>query len=428
MPVATAALLSALLLPSAQIFASTVPGNGSSDNSAAQPRPSWAAPQSTAPDQTRTITGTVVDANDGEPLIQATVTVEGDPSNVVVTNLEGEFSIKIKASTKKPVLIVTYIGYEKAQVPVEDIANIKISMKPETNALNEVVVVGAGYQKKVSVTGAISQLKGDQLKLSSSTLTNNLAGKFAGVYANNTSGQPGSGADFYIRGISNFSNKSATPLILLDDVEITASDLNYVPAENIESFSVLKDASATAIYGARGANGVMIITTKGGDYNAKTNVNVTFENAFNILNSMPEFVDGATYMELYNKAQAYRTPLVAPRYTQEQIDRTRSGENPYLYPDVDWQETLFKKMAMRQRANINVSGGGSKVKYYMSLEANHENGHYRTEKLYSWNNNIQNYNYTFQNNISYKLTSTTTVSMNMNTQIRQQVQPNVNSE
>jgi len=172
----------------------------------------------------------------------------------------------------------------------------------------------------------------------------------------------------------------------------------------------------------------MIITTKGGDYNAKTKVNVTFENAFNILNSMPEFVDGATYMELFNKAQAYRTPLVAPRFSQEQIDRTRSGENPYLYPDVDWQETLFKKTALRQRANINVSGGGNKVKYYMSIEANHENGHYRTEKLYSWNNNIQNYNYTFQNNISYKLTRTTTVSMNMNTQIRQQVQPNVNAE
>lgn len=418
-------LLSAALVPANQVFAM---GGGSSDNAMA-PEAS-AVPTQPAPKtgEARTVTGVVTDANDGEPLIQASVQVEGDPSSIVVTNIDGEFSIRIKPGIKNPVLQVTYIGYQKALVPVEDMAHIKVTLKPDNNSLEELVVVGSGTQKKVSVTGAISQVKGDDLKMSSSTLSNNLAGKFAGVYANNTSGQPGSGADFYIRGISNFSNKSATPLILLDDVEISASDLNYVPAENIASFSVLKDASATAIYGARGANGVMIITTKGGEYNTKTNVNVSLENAFNILDKMPEFVDGATYMELYNKAQYYRTPMVAPRYTQDEIDRTRSHENPYLYPDVDWQKTLFKKMAMRQRANINVSGGGSKVKYYMSLEVNHENGHYRTEKLYSWNNNIQNYNYTFQNNISYKLTSSTTVSMNMNAQIRQKIQPNVNAE
>ena len=414
-------LLSAMALPGYQAFAV---GGSTSGNATALPAavaPSQPAPKAEA----RTVTGVVTDANDGEPLVQASVMVQGDPSSVVVTNIDGEFSSKIKAGIKNPVLQVSYIGYQKALVPVEDMANLKIELKPESNALNEVVVVGSGTQKKVSVTGAISQVKGDELKMSASTLTNNLAGKFAGVYANNTSGQPGTGADFYIRGISNFSNKSATPLILLDDVEISSSDLNYIPAENISSFSVLKDASATAIYGARGANGVMIITTKGGDYNTQTKVNVTLENAFNILGDMPDFVDGARYMELYNKAQYYRTPGVAPTYSQEQIERTRSHENPYLYPDVDWGKTLFKKMAMRQRANINVSGGGSKVKYYMALEVLHENGHYNTEKLFSWNNNIQNYNYTFQNNISYKLTPTTTVSMNINAQIRQKVQPNV---
>lgn len=419
-----ATLLSAMLMPGYQAFAT---GGGASGKASVLPAavaPSQLAPEADA----RTVTGVVTDANDGEPLVQAAVMVEGDPSSTVVTNIDGEFSIKIKAGIKNPVLQVTSIGYEKALVPVEDMANLKIQLKPSDNALNEVVVVGSGTQKKVSVTGAIAQLKGDELKMPASTLTNSLAGKFAGVYANNTTGQPGSGAEFYIRGISNFSNKSATPLILLDDVEISSSDLNYIPAENIASFSVLKDASATAIYGARGANGVMIITTKGGDYNTKTKVNVSFENAFNILDDLPDFVDGATYMELYNKAQFYRTPGQAATYSDTQIERTRSGKNPYLYPDVDWGKTLFKKMATRQRANINVSGGGSKVKYYMSLEVLHENGHYNVEKLYSWNNNIQNYNYTFQNNISYKLTSTTTVSMNMNAQIRQNVRPNVNAE
>lgn len=387
-----------------------------------------AYPSSAAPDETtRTVTGVVVDGENDEPLIGANVQIAGDNKSLTVTNIDGEFTIKFSSKLKSPKLLVSFIGYEKAEINIGDLGQIRVTMKPVGNALNEVVVVGAGTQKKVSVTGAISSIKGDELKMSTSTLTNALAGKFAGVFANNTSGQPGSGADFYIRGISNFAGKSATPLILLDDVEISSSDLNYIPAENIASFSVLKDASATAIYGARGANGVMIITTKGGDYNSKTKVNVQFENAFNMLNKMPEFVDGATYMELYNKAQYGRTPNEALRFTQDQIDRTRSGENPYLYPDVDWSDVLFKKLATRQKASINVSGGGSKVKYYMALEALHENGHYRTKKLYSWNNNIQNYNYTFQNNISYKLTPSTTVSMNMNAQIRQGTQPNVNA-
>ena len=374
----------------------------------------------------RTVTGTVVDENN-EPMISATVALQGDPSTVTVTNIDGQFAINIKRSVKSPKLVVSYVGYDNSIVPVGDLAEINIVMKPASNSLNEVVVVGSGTQKKVSVTGAISAIKGEQLKMSSSTLTSNLAGKFAGVFANTTSGQPGSGAEFYIRGISNFAGKSATPLILLDDVEISAGDLNYVPAENIASFSVLKDASATAIYGARGANGVMIITTKGGDYNTRTSVNVNIENAFNFLSDMPEFVDGATFMEIYNQTQHARTPGEATRYSQEAIDATRNRINPYLYPDVDWKSTLFKDMAMRQKVSVNVSGGGSKVKYYVAVEALHEDGHYNTKKFYSWNNNIQNWNYTFQNNLSFKLTPSTTVSLNMNAQVRQSSRPNVDA-
>ena len=378
--------------------------------------------------ETRTVTGTVVDKTTGEPLIGATIQVKGQPTTGAVTDVDGNFSITFKEQKKKDaILVVSYVGYQQKEVPVFGVTDVKIELDPSTQSLNEVVVTGTGVQKKVSVTGAISSVSGSELKTSTSTLTQNLAGKFAGVYANNTSGQPGSGSDFYIRGISNFAGKSATPLILLDDVEISSGDLDYIPAENIKSFSVLKDASATAIYGARGANGVMIITTKGGDYNTKTKVNVTLENSFNFMGKLPEFADGATYMEMYNNASLYRNPNEPLKYTEEMIERTRSGLNPYLYPDVDWQSELFKKMAMRQRANVNVSGGGNKVKYYMSLEFLHEDGHYKTEKLYSWNNQLQNYNYTFQNNISYKLTPTTTISMNMNAQIRQNTRPNVDS-
>ena len=205
-------------------------------------------------------------------------------------------------------------------------------------------------------------------------------------------------------------------------MEVSASDLNYVPAENIESFSILKDASATAIYGSRGANGVMIVTTKSGDYNSKAKINVSAENSFNFIDKFPEFVDGAEYMRLYNEASIARGGQAL--YSDVAIERTANGFNPITYPNVNWKNVMFKDMAMRQRANINVAGGGSKAKYYMSLEVTHESGLLNTQKAYSWNNNINIMNYTFQNNITYKLTPTTTIKLNMNAQIRNNKGPN----
>ena len=172
----------------------------------------------------------------------------------------------------------------------------------------------------------------------------------------------------------------------------------------------------------------MIVTTKGGEYNSKTSINVTAENSFNYLDKFPEFVDGATYMDMYNKASLARNSSATPKYSATDMERTASGVNPYLYPDVNWQDVLFKNMSMRQRANVNISGGGSKVKYYMSLDVSHDSGLLNTGKAYSWNNNINIMNYTFQNNIAYKLTPTTTIKMNMNAQIRQKKSPNVSSE
>jgi TonB-linked SusC/RagA family outer membrane protein len=380
------------------------------------------APQTSAANQKRTVTGTVVDIVDGEPLPGATVTVRGDKNNVTATDIDGNFSITVP--NNKAVLVITYVGYQEAVVPVENEAYVNVQMKGDDKTLDEVVVVGAGTQKRVSVTGAITSVKGDDLRMPSTTLTSALAGKIAGVVAMTNSGEPGSGATFYIRGISSFGGGN-TPLILLDDVEISVGDLNYIPAENIESFSILKDASATAIYGARGANGVMIVKTKGGDYNSQTRISVSLENSFNFLDDFPSFVDGADYMTMHNIARTSRGDVT--QYSQTTIDRTRSGLNQYLYPNVDWADVLFKDMSMRQRANINVSGGGSKVKYYMSLDFQHEDGVIKTDKIYSWNNNINIYNYTFQNNISYKLTPTTTISVNMNAQIRQKSSPTTSS-
>lgn len=375
------------------------------------------------PKKKRTVTGTVVDAENGDPVIGATVVVKGQKDGVI-TDLDGNFTIAISGS--KAQLEFSYIGYRKKTVDVGDLGVINVKMESDNQLLSEVVVVGAGTQKKVSVTGSITSVKGLELKAPSSSLTTSFAGKLAGVISMTSTGEPGAASEFYIRGVSTFGGR-ATPLILLDDVEISTADLNNIPAETIESFSILKDASATAIYGARGANGVMLITTKTGKENEKTRINVTVENSFNKPMNFPDFVNGATWMEMYNEAQLTRNPGATPKYSQLDIDNTRNQVNPYIYPDVQWKDVIFKNMNMNQRANVNISGGGSKASYYMSLQANHDTGLLDTKKVYSYNNNINNWGYNFQNNISYKITSTTKIDLHMNAQIRNKKGPNYNT-
>lgn len=400
------------------LVAMTLPGWMSATSSVA----SDASTRSAAVQQQRgrTITGTVTDAADGSPLIGVNIRVKGTQTGVI-TDIDGHYSIDVKDS--KAILVLSYIGYKTREVPVEDLGVINIRMQSEDEMLDEVVIVGSGTQKKVSVTGSIVSVKGSELKAPSSSLTSSLAGRLPGLFVNTSSGEPGSQSNFYIRGISTFGGRT-TPLILMDDVEISASDLNNVPAETIESFTVLKDASATAIYGARGANGVMLITTKSGMENSKTKVGITVENTFHTPMNFPEFVDGATWMEMYNEAQLTRNPGSTVQYSDGLIENTRSGVNPYLYPDVNWGDLIFRDMAMSQRANINVSGGGSRVTYYMSLNINHDTGLLNSPQIYSWDNNINNLAYNFQNNIQVKLTSTTKVRLNMNAQIRKNRGPN----
>ena len=371
--------------------------------------------------QKRTITGVITDAIEGTPVVGATIKIKGQSAGTI-SGLDGDFSLSV---TSKDVLQISFVGYKTKEVQVGDLGVLNIKLETDSELLNEIVVVGAGTQKKVSVTGAITSVKGLALASPTSSLTNSFAGKLAGVISTTNSGAPGEAAAFYIRGIGTFGGR-ATPLIMLDDVEISASDLNKIPAETIESFSILKDASATAIYGARGANGVMLVTTKTGKENETTKVNASIENSFNVMDRFPEFVDGATWMEMYNEAQLTRDPHASQRYSQEIIDNTRKGINPLIYPSIDWTDYIFKKMAMSQRANINVSGGGSKATYYMSIQANHDTGLLNTKKFYSFNNNINNWSYNFQNNIRYKLTRSTTIDLRMNAQISNNNGPQYN--
>lgn len=371
----------------------------------------------------RTVTGTITDAVDGSPLIGVNIKLKGTTTGVI-SDIDGNYSIEV--DSRKSILIFSYIGYKTREVPVEDLGVINVKLTSDNELLDEVVIVGSGTQKKVSVTGAISSVKGAALKTPSSSLTSSLAGRLAGVMVNTTSGEPGSASEFYIRGISTFGGRK-TPLILLDDVEISSTDLNNIPAETIESFSILKDASATAIYGSRGANGVMLVTTKSGQENTKTQINVTVENSFQSMMNFPKFVDGATWMELYNEGQRNRgaTSLM---YSQERIDNTRNKVNPYVYPDVNWRDLLFKDMAMSQRANVNLQGGGSRVSYYMSLNVNHDSGLLDSPQIYSFNNNINNLSYNFQNNLQVKVTPTTKIRLNMNAQIQNRKGPNYKTQ
>lgn len=371
----------------------------------------------------RTVTGTITDAVDGSPLIGVNIKLKGTTTGVI-SDIDGNYSIEV--DSRKSILIFSYIGYKTREVPVEDLGVINVKLTSDNELLDEVVIVGSGTQKKVCVTGAISSVKGAALKAPSSSLTSSLAGRLAGVMVNTTSGEPGSASEFYIRGISTFGGRK-TPLILLDDVEISSTDLNNIPAETIESFSILKDASATAIYGSRGANGVMLVTTKSGQENTKTQINVTVENSFQSMMNFPKFVDGATWMELYNEGQRNRgaTSLM---YSQERIDNTRNKVNPYVYPDVNWRDLLFKDMAMSQRANVNLQGGGSRVSYYMSLNVNHDSGLLDSPQIYSFNNNINNLSYNFQNNLQVKVTPTTKIRLNMNAQIQNRKGPNYKTQ
>ncbi len=367
--------------------------------------------------QQRTLVGSVIDAANDDPLIGVVIQIKGQENTIgATTDLDGNFTIQVGPKTE---LIFSYMGYKTQTLIVGDLGVMTVKLQSENEMIDEVVVVGAGTQRKVSVTGSITAVKGTELRTASSSLTSGLAGKLAGLVSMTKSGKPGEGSEFYIRGIGTFGGR-ATPLILLDGVEITSAALDNLPPESIASFSILKDASATAIYGSRGANGVLIVTTKEGSENTKAQISASFEYSFNQPTREMQYVDGATYMELYNAALTSRYPKANKRYSQSMIDNTRSGINPYLYPDTDWYNLLFKDFAMNQRINLNVQGGGSRVTYYMSLQANHDTGLVNCPTDYVFNNNYNYWSYIFQNNINYKLTNTTKVSLKLNAQFGSQ--------
>ena len=250
-------------------------------------------------DVAQTVSGTVISGTDNSPLAGVMIYVEGTTAGTI-TNGDGSYTFTIPAKSKY--VTFSYVGFDTKKLHVEDTELFKlVSLAEQSNALDEVVVIGYGTQKKESMVASITSVKPSDLNITSSSLTTAFAGNIAGMISRQTSGEPGyDSASFYIRGISTFGSSNA-PLIILDGVEVLSNMLNNMPPESIESFSVLKDAQATSVYGSRGANGVILINTKNGRNSEKMNVSVRLENTFSMPTMVQQVADGVTYMQLSNE-------------------------------------------------------------------------------------------------------------------------------
>ena len=367
----------------------------------------------TAPNGEMTVAGTVISSADNQPIVGANIYVEG--TNVgTTTDAGGNYKLTVPASAKT--VTVSFLGYDTKKISVRDIHLFKlITLADASNKLEDVVVVGFGVQKKESLVGAVQSVKPSDLQTSSSNLSTSFSGKIAGVIAVQKSGEPGAdGANFWIRGISTFGS-GQSPLLILDGVEITNQMLNNIPPETIESFSVLKDATATALYGSRGANGVMINTTKNGRDSEKMTINLRAEFGASAPTRVPKVADGITYMETFNEARTTRGEK--PYYSNEKIMGTKLGLDPYVYPNVDWYDMLFKDCTFNQNFNFNMTGGAKKIDYFLNASVYNENGIMRKPEASKFDTNINAQKYLFQANVSADATKTTRVSLKMNTQL-----------
>lgn len=357
--------------------------------------------QTFAQDETVEVKGTIVDEQN-DPIVGVNVYVADVAGLGTVSNVDGQYSIKVPTFKK---LTFSFIGYEKHEVLIKESQVLNVQLKvAEASQLDEVVVTGAGVQKKVSITGAITTIDMADLKSTpSSNITNALAGNVPGIMAMTSSGQPGRNiSEFWIRGISTFGASTAA-YVLVDGFE---RDLNELNIEDIESFTVLKDASATAIYGSKGANGVVLITTKRGAA-GKVTINAKVETSYNTRTVTPEFEDGMTYANLMNESRITRNQ--APIYQQEELEILRLGLDPDLYPNVNWQDMLLKDGAMSYRANLNISGGGSIARYYVSGSYSEDQGMYNTDDAIrnDYNTNANYRLWTYRLNTDMDITKTT---------------------
>ena len=354
------------------------------------------------------ITGTVTDEN-GEPVIGATIQVKGSSSGVI-TDVDGRYTIVVP--NENSILVVSFIGYESQEIKVNGRKGINVQLRENVQSLDEVTVVAYGVQKKATLTGAISSVGTDALlKSPSASVANSLAGQLPGVSSMQSSGQPGADdAKIFVRGVGSLTEAGATPLILVDGVERSFFQMD--PNE-IESINVLKDASATAVFGVRGANGVILVTTRRGE-EGKAKISVSSNVGLQMPTRLLETADSYTAASLYTEAQ--RNDGVAEdqlAFQPYDLERFRLGDDPIMYPNVNWYDYLMNKVAIQTQHNVNVSGGTKDIRYFVSLGFLYQNGLFKKMEGLDYNNNYNYTRYNYRANLDVNLTRTTTLKFNM---------------
>lgn len=343
----------------------------------------------------------------GMLIANASVTEKGT-QNAVVTNASGLFSIRVKNANA--LIVVSAVGYAPLEQVAVTTGNMVVEMEIKAENLSEVAVVGYGRQKKISVVGSQVTVKPEELKIPVRDLTNALAGRLAGVVAVQRSGEPGYDASsIFIRGVSTFASSPRSPLLVVDGVPDRS--INNIDPEDIESFTVLKDASATAVFGTRGANGVILVNTKKGKA-GKAQINVEVNQATSQFTQLPGFVDAPTFMRMYNEGLTMRGRTA--QYADDVIQKHATGEDPDLYPNVDWFKELFNKFGNSNRVNLNVRGGSSTANYYISAGYYNEVGMFKRDEVQAYNSSINYNRYNFTSNVNVDLTKSTKLELGIN--------------
>lgn len=354
--------------------------------------------------RTATVKGTVTDSG-GDALPGATIQIKGSTRGVIA-DVDGnyEFADCPVGST----LVISFVGMNTIERVFNGQSRLDFVMEFQADELEEVSVVAFARQKKESVLASISTVKPTELKVPSSNLTTAFAGRVAGLISYQTSGEPGQdNASFFIRGITTFGAEAKKdPLILIDGIELGTEDLARLNTDDIASFSIMKDATATALYGARGANGVILVTTKEGK-EGKARLNARVENSFSSATRKVEIADPITYMRMQNEAIKTRDPLGLALYSEEKIVMTERGLYPDIFPATDWYKTMFNDVISNQRVNLSISGGGKVARYYVAANITRDNGNLKIDKRNNFNSNILLMKYNFRSNVNINVTETT---------------------
>ena len=361
--------------------------------------------------QVRIITGQVLDSFES-PVVGASIIEESDRTNGTVSDFDGNFSIRLNNNNSN--LTISYLGFKDKKISTIGLDNITIVLEEDFENLDEITVVAYGKQKKSSVIAAVTSISPKELRVPTSNLTTSIAGRIAGVIAYQRSGEPGrDNSEFFIRGVSTFGY-ARSPLILIDGIETTSRDLARLQPDDISSFSIMKDATATALYGARGANGVILVTTKEGIV-GEVNINVRYESSYSEPTKSLKIADPITYMRLHNEALTTRNALGGRIYSLEKILISQDpNRNLMAYPTVNWFDELLEDYTMNSRFNFNLSGGGKVARYYLASTINTDNGNLKIDPRNNFNNNIKFNRISLRSNINVNLTKTTQVALKFN--------------